>query len=85
MGRSTCASDSAFSLDAQPAQFERLVRRTCFPLRALAGLLINDSFTGFQAGHWFVRPVLIYKFEPQVDNNELDKAPDLRYYTFPIP
>ena len=30
-GRRTCASLSALSLDAQPAQFERLVRRICLP------------------------------------------------------
>jgi hypothetical protein len=31
MGRSTCASASALSLDAQPAQLERLVNRICLP------------------------------------------------------
>jgi hypothetical protein len=31
MGRSTCASASALSLDAQPAQLERLVSRICLP------------------------------------------------------
>jgi len=31
MGRSTCASVSAFSLDAQPAQLESAVRRICLP------------------------------------------------------
>jgi hypothetical protein len=30
-GRSTCASVSALSLEAQPAQLERLVRRICLP------------------------------------------------------
>jgi hypothetical protein len=30
-GRRTCASASARSLEAQPAQFERLVNRICFP------------------------------------------------------
>src|SRR3990172_8869592 len=34
-GRSTCASDSALSLEAQPAQLARLVRRTCRPDVAL--------------------------------------------------
>ena len=31
IGRSTCASASALSFDAQPAQLERLVRRICRP------------------------------------------------------
>lgn len=31
IGRSTCANASALSLDAQPAQLERLVRRICRP------------------------------------------------------
>jgi hypothetical protein len=31
IGRSTCASASALSLDAQPAQLDRLVNRICFP------------------------------------------------------
>jgi hypothetical protein len=31
MGRSTCASVSALSLDAQPAQLDRLVRRIWRP------------------------------------------------------
>jgi hypothetical protein len=39
MGRSTCASVSAFSFDAQPAHFERVVRRIWRPDGDFAGLL----------------------------------------------
>jgi hypothetical protein len=43
-GRSTCASVSAFSLDAQPAQLERVVRRICLPEGAFwDGLVFSGS------------------------------------------
>lgn len=35
-GRSTCASVSALSFDAQPAQLDKLVRRICFPEGAIS-------------------------------------------------
>ena len=40
MGRSTCASASAFNLDAQPAQLDRLVSRIWRPDGGFAGLLM---------------------------------------------
>ena len=46
IGCRTCASVSAESLEAQPAQFERLVKRICLPLVAFSfmGLIIPDLF-----------------------------------------
>jgi len=40
MGRRTCASASALNLDAQPAQFERLVSRILRPEGNSAGWVI---------------------------------------------
>jgi len=46
MGRSTCASASALSLDAQPAQLDRLVSRICFPEGCRASFSIGVLYTG---------------------------------------
>ena len=52
-GRSTCASASALSLDAQPAQLDRLVRRICFPEECEAfhaGIYtVSRGMAGFKA------------------------------------
>jgi hypothetical protein len=48
MGRRTCESASALSLDAQPAQFERLVNRIWRPDGALAMSLMQHSFLGLK-------------------------------------
>jgi len=43
-GRSTCVSASALSLDAQPAQVDRVVRRISRPVWGMGiGKLIGDS------------------------------------------
>lgn len=46
MGRSTCASVSALSFDAQPAQLERLVNRICFPDGACSKPLMTPRNVG---------------------------------------
>jgi hypothetical protein len=42
-GRKTCDSVSALSLDAQPAQLDKVVSRICFPLGLLSfiGIIIK--------------------------------------------
>lgn len=42
-GRSTCASASALSLDAQPAQVERVVRRISRPVCGIGINLLNQN------------------------------------------
>jgi hypothetical protein len=44
MGRSTCASVSALSLDAQPAQLDVVVNRICLPDGLNTGLDISFYF-----------------------------------------
>jgi hypothetical protein len=43
IGSSTCASVSASSLEAQPAQLERLVSRICLPVSDVSFIAINHT------------------------------------------
>ena len=47
MGRSTCASASALSLDAQPAQAERVVRRISRPVCGIGIFLQKKTSNQF--------------------------------------
>ena len=58
IGCRTCASVSALSFDAQPAQLERLVRRICLPLSCFSdmGIMILQFWCRGKPQHvgWIV-------------------------------
>ncbi|MCI0556552.1 MAG: hypothetical protein L0287_36885 [Anaerolineae bacterium] len=58
-GRSTCASASALSLDAQPAQVERVVRRISRPVLGI-GINLFHKATVIFAKQMTVTAILLF-------------------------